>query len=307
MCGCKHANIGRFGGHHQLAIAQQVQRMAKGEAAKVVGNKHVQVGGEQVTQPGWKKNVANVARLAGFVAKRQDTDKRSTKRPAVEPDDERDIYIQRVLDEQAELVAQLEEQKNQLRTRASPRKEELTEKLKQAEKTAAKAKKDEQTDRLRQPLPAMDEDSSQSEDETNHLMRMLQSKKEKQKTSSQEQEGDTGKKKSVHKETEPDMRRMIRNLKRKREPDEDEEDSEDNKYVHITKQQQALKVIKLTGLRCSNPNRVAQFINQKFKFHNLADMWPALCAVVDGGTDRPLLLAVDAPSYEAYMGGRTMR
>ena len=75
--------------------------------------------------------------------------------------------------------------------------------------------------------------------------------------------------------------------------------------MDITEEHQALKVIQLTRIRCSNPNRVAQFINEKFKFHNLADMWQALCAVVDGRGDQPLLLAVDAASYEAYMGGRT--
>ena len=35
--------------------------------------------------------------------------------------------------------------------------------------------------------------------------------------------------------------------------------------MDITEEQQALKVIQLTGIRCSNPNRVAQFINEKFK------------------------------------------
>ena len=79
------------------------------------------------------------------------------------------------------------------------------------------------------------------------------------------------------------------------------------RYVDITEEQQALKVIQLTGIRCSNPNRVAQFINEKLKVHNLADMWQALCAVVDGPSDRQLLLAVDAASYEAYMRGRRNR
>ena len=153
----------------------------------------------------------------------------------------------------------------------------------------------------------MEEDSSESEDGTDGLMTLLQSKKKKHKTKDQDQAGGVGKKKGSEKGKETDMRRMFRNLKRKREPDEDEEDSEDNKYVDITEEQQALKVIQLKGIRCSNPNRVAQFINEKFKFHNLADMWPALCAVVDGRSERPLLLAVDAASYEAYMGRRTMR
>ena len=225
-----------LGDHHQLAVAQEVQRMAKGEGSKVIGNKHLQVGGEQSTHQAWKKHIANVARMAGFVAKKPEADKPPNKKPAVEPEDERDIYIQRLLDEQAELVTQLEEQKNKRQTRASPSKEELTAKLKQAEKAAAKAQKDQQKERLRQQLAEMEEDSSESEDETDRLMRLLQSKKEKHKAKDQDQAGDVGKKKGSEKEKETDMRRMIRNLKRKREPDEDEEDSEDNKYVDITEE-----------------------------------------------------------------------
>ena len=78
-------------------------------------------------------------------------------------------------------------------------------------------------------------------------------------------------------------------------------------YIDITEEKQALKIIQITGVRCSNPNRAAQFVNATFKFLNLADMWPPLCAAIDGRSDRPLLLAVDSTSYEEYMGGRTSR
>ena len=52
---------------------------------------------------------------------------------------------------------------------------------------------------------------------------------------------------------------------------------------------------------------MAQFVNAKFKFYKLADMWPALCAVLDGKSDRRLLLAVDSAGYGEYMGGHTSR
>ena len=72
-----------LGDHHQLAVAQEVQRIPKGEGSKVIGNKHLQVGGEQSTQQAWKKHIANVARMVGFVAKKHEADKPPNKKPPV--------------------------------------------------------------------------------------------------------------------------------------------------------------------------------------------------------------------------------
>ena len=47
-------------------------------------------------------------------------------------------------------------------------------------------------------------------------------------------------------------------------------------------------------------------MNAKLKFHNLAYMWLALCDLVDGRSDRPLL-AVDSTGHEEYTGGRISR
>ena len=87
-------------------------------------------------------------------------------------------------------------------------------------------------------------------------------------------------------------------MKQKGGNDEGASDHEEGKCVDIM-EKQALKVIQLTSIRCSCPNKVAGCIHANFDFHNLADMWPTLCAVVDGRTDPSLLLAVDLASYKA--------
>ena len=252
------------------------------------------------TQHGWKRHLARVARMAGFneKASAEMRDKTRDKKDDKEEPTEQDLYIQRLLDEQNDLLMKVDQLETTCKTRASPTKEELLEKLRKAEKAAVKAGKERKKEQPRKQLAAMEEASSESDDDAAEIGKLLQALKDKKEGKSE------AKTKDKHQEEE---KNLARGQKRRRGSDDDASDHEDSRYIDVMEEKQALKVIQITGIRCGNPNRVAKFINAKFKFHNLADMWPALCAVVDGRSDRPLLLAVDSASYEEYMGGRTSR
>ena len=78
------------GDYHQLAVAQEVQKQAKGDGAEVIGNKPLQLGGEGALHIEWKRHLANVARMAGFITKKPGTKDEEKDEPK-EPEDERDL------------------------------------------------------------------------------------------------------------------------------------------------------------------------------------------------------------------------
>ena len=92
--------------YHQLATTQEIQKVANGEGAKVIGGKPMLLGANATMHLGWKRHVKQVARAAGFVEKVQDRANKQ-KQPS-EQEDERDLCIQRLLDEQTDLLAEIE-------------------------------------------------------------------------------------------------------------------------------------------------------------------------------------------------------
>ena len=58
--------------YHQLATAQEIQKVAKGDGAKVIGGKPMLLGADTTMHLGWKRRVKQVARAVGFVEKVQD-------------------------------------------------------------------------------------------------------------------------------------------------------------------------------------------------------------------------------------------
>ena len=158
--------------YHQLAVAQEVQKQAKGEGAEVIGNKPLLLGGEGTLHIGWTRHLANVARMAGFVAKKPGTKDKEKDQPK-DTEDERDLHIQRLLEEQAEDLVQMDKQKTERQTRSSPTKEELMERLRKAEKSANQAEKNKKREQLKKQLAALDEESSELYEEERALREVL--------------------------------------------------------------------------------------------------------------------------------------
>ena len=73
---------------HQLAVAQEVEKEAKGKGAQVVGGKPLLLGSDTTMHLGWKRHVTHVAPAVGFSAKVKDKSEEKKKLPQHEQKDE---------------------------------------------------------------------------------------------------------------------------------------------------------------------------------------------------------------------------